>query len=59
MQAGSFIDLLCRQTDRSTGRGFTDMSIASQALSLLGAGVSCPASSPAYHWIASATSSKG
>ena len=41
MAAGSFIDLLCQQTDRSTGRPFTDFSIAAQALSLLGAGAGC------------------
>ena len=39
--AGSFIDLLCQQTDRSTGKVFSDFSIAAQALSLLGAGELC------------------
>ena len=28
---GSFLDLLMRATDRTTGRGFTDMEIANQA----------------------------
>ena len=28
---GSFLDLLMRATDRTTGRGFTDLEIANQA----------------------------
>ena len=28
--AGSFLDLLMRATDRTTGRGFTDVEVANQ-----------------------------
>ena len=32
MQPGSFIDLLMRAKDKTTGRGFTDMEIANQVI---------------------------
>jgi hypothetical protein len=32
VQPGSFIDLLMRAKDKTTGRGFTDMEIANQVI---------------------------
>ena len=34
MQPGSFIDLLMRAKDKTTGQGFTDLEIANQVASL-------------------------
>ena len=38
---GSFLDLLARASDRTTGRGFTDMEIANQARALVLQGRKC------------------
>lgn len=40
--AGSFLDLLMRATDKTTGAGFSDIEIANQAFTMLLAGFASP-----------------